>query len=170
MITWTKHDLAEQIGHLRRNGFLKMLEDEAYEAGLAYSYVLAICSRETDCRNVLGDARGGDQHGVGLMQVDIQHDFAREMRDDGTWLTDPRRLVRFACGLLAADLQQVTHSLPTDDPPAAAKITAAAYNCGFRAAWQGHLQGDCDQYTTGHDYGEDILERAKVFQILLDEQ
>lgn len=34
---------------------------------------------------------------------------------------------------------------------------AATYNAGWGQAWDGHLAGNVDMWTTGHDYGERVL-------------
>lgn len=170
MANWTQGELFRQLEWLKTNEHFEMLRQEAHEANQPLAFVLAICSRETNCRNELGDYRDGVPHGVGLMQVDVQHDFARAMRDDGTWITDPRRLVRFACGLLYEDILAVNNAFPDLDEWSLSKVAAAAYNCGLTRAKEAHEAGDCDRYTTGHDYGADVMARMEVFLHLLDQE
>ena len=37
------------------------------------TFFMAIASRETNCINELGDFQHGEFHGVGIIQIDIQH-------------------------------------------------------------------------------------------------
>jgi hypothetical protein len=41
-------------------------------------------------------------------------------------------------------------------------VAVAGYNAGLGGALNGARRGDPDAFTTGHDYGRDVLERAHV--------
>src|SRR5262249_26410841 len=139
----------------------------AWQHALPVAFVVAIASRETNCHNVLGDYRDGVPHGVGLMQVDIQHGLARQMRDDGLWVKEPDKLIDYACGMLW-DLRQHVEAIEPDvDEGSALRMTAAAYNAGWEGMLRGHAEGNCDRHTTGQDYGADVLRRKAVFEAVI---
>lgn len=146
-----------------------MLSQSAQNNQLPVAFFYAIASRETNCKNILGDIRDDGAHGVGIVQIDIQHPIARAARDSGTWQTNPSPLVEFGAKLLAANLVQVQHILPALDANAALKITASGYNCGIGRAIKAasSSSGDSDTYTTGKDYGKDVMARMAIFESLL---
>ncbi len=166
-MTPTSDILRAQLDRLRARSLLAPLQESAGHAGLRLPYVCAIASRETNCRNELGDFRLGEYHGVGLMQIDIQHAYARQQRDSGEWQTHPEKLIGFGCLILAEGLRSIKTKLHDALPLDLLKIAAAAYNCGIGPALAGHAEGDCDRRTTGHDYGHDVMARMSVFATLL---
>src|SRR5436309_2027570 len=93
--TISKKELLKQFHRLQKTGFEDRLATAAAAHGLPAPYVFAIASRETNCVNKLGDKRKGVFHGVGIMQIDIQHPIARDARDDGSWETNPQPLINF---------------------------------------------------------------------------
>jgi hypothetical protein len=115
----------------------------------------------------LGDFQGGEYHGVGMMQIDIQHPIARLARDTGSWHTDPQPLIDFGVNLLADDLIHVKAEFPTFDYIQRLKIIASAYNCGLQPAINGIKIGDSDKFTTGRNYGKDVMSRMKSFATLI---
>jgi hypothetical protein len=74
----TKRELLNQLHSLEHKGFATLLATGAQKHGLSVPYLYAIASRETNCINELGDFRGGEFHGVGIIQIDIQHKIARD--------------------------------------------------------------------------------------------
>lgn len=164
MEAFTLTQAERQVSELQDNGHFEMMVRLSWQHGLPLALVLAVCSRETNCRNILGDYRDGEPHGVGLMQVDIQHGLARRMRDDGLWTREPDKLVDYACGLLWDLRQRVEAIEPGLDEGSALRMAAAAYNCGWERMMAGHERGNCDRYTTGQDYGADVLRRKAVFE------
>ena len=168
MPTPSKDILVTQLRRLRKNGFDLLLTHFGAANGLPTAFLFAIASRETNCQNILGDVQGGQAHGVGIIQIDIQHPIALQARDSGTWQTNPGPLIDFGTTLLAADLIQVKHVLPslsvTND---ALRVAASGYNCGIGKAIQAAGQGDPDKFTTGGDYGRDVIARMTIFQDLL---
>jgi len=168
MPTPSKDQLALQLGHLRNAGFDLLLTQFAAANGLTTPFVFAIASRETNCQNILGDVQKGEAHGVGIIQIDIQHPIALHARDSGTWKTNPGPLIDFGTTLLAANVIQVKHVLPQlTAPNDILRIAAAGYNCGVGRAIQGAGQGDPDKFTTGKDYGQDVIARMNIFEDLL---
>jgi hypothetical protein len=165
----TKRALLNQLHSLEHTGFASRLASGAQGHSLPVPYLYAIASRETNCINELGDFRGGEFHGVGILQIDIQHSIARDARDSGSWKTDPQPLIEFGAGLLASDLEAVRREFPSFSEPQHLKIAASAYNCGLANAVLGAQHGDSDRLTTGHNYGRDVMTRMAIFEELLAE-
>lgn len=163
-----KKPAQEQIARLKIQGCWDAIEASAGKHNLPLAFVCAICSRETNCDNKLGDFRGGVYHGVGVMQIDIQHEIARVAIADRTWKEHPEPLIEFGCALLATTLRQIKTHDPALNEEGWLKFTAAAYNAGWGGAIRGHNEGDCDRYTTGHNYGHDVLQRMDAFQRALE--
>jgi hypothetical protein len=69
---------------------------------------------------------------------------------------------------LAADIIQVKHVLAnviaTNE---ILRVAAAGYNCGIGRAIQAAGQGNPDEFTTGGDYGKDVIARMTIFQDML---
>jgi hypothetical protein len=73
MPTPSKAQLQIQLDRLSSTGFGEMLTQFSQANDLPRSFFYAIASRETNCRNILGDIRDDGPHGVGIVQIDIQH-------------------------------------------------------------------------------------------------
>lgn len=158
----------EQIARLKVQKTWGGIEASAAKHHLPLAFVCAICSRETNCDNKLGDFRGNLYHGVGVMQIDIQHAIAREAIVDGTWKLHPEPLIEFGCGLLDDTLVRIkSHTLGLTGWDYL-KFTASAYNAGWGGAMRGHDEGDCDKFTTGHNYGHDVMERMVCFEAAIE--
>ena len=153
----------EQIARLKIQHCWDAIEASAGKHNLPLAFVCAICSRETNCDNILGDFRGGVYHGVGVMQIDIQHEIAREAIADRTWKEHPGPLIDFGCALLEADSMRAAAILGFEGADLM-RFTAAAYNAGFGGALRGHHEGDCDRHTTGRNYGHDVMQRMLAFE------
>lgn len=156
----TKELAIIEVRRLIEQNCFDPMRKAAFVTGFPLSFVCAIASRETNCRNELGDYRDGEHHGVGVMQIDIQHPIARTMRDNGEWRTNPAPLIDYGCGILEGNIASCRFGLTYLQK---LKIAAAGYNCGFMNALKGHEEGDCDRYTTGGDYGEDVISRMEAF-------
>ena len=81
--SWTLRDIERQLGEAKRQGWTKHFADAGDKFGFSSATLLAIASRETNIKNIIGD--GG--HGYGLMQIDDRSypDFIKS----GDW-KDPR--------------------------------------------------------------------------------
>jgi hypothetical protein len=169
MATPSQAQLQAQLDRLKSTGFADILSQFARANGLPEPYLCAIASRETNCRNILGDIRADGAHGVGVLQIDVQHPIARAARDTGSWITNPEPLIEFGAKLLSANLVQVKQSLPNMSDQDVLKVAASGYNCGIAKAIQAAnaLGGDSDTYTTGHDYGKDVIARMLILAQLL---
>lgn len=168
-MTATRAQLVMQLDNIRHNGLLDLLKAAAEASGLPLSYVVAIASRETNCTNELGDLQGGQFHGVGILQGDIQHPEVKRWRDDGSWKSDPHIVINWCVALLAAGVKEVRAAWAGDiiGGDEVLKCAASGYNCGVERALAGDDAGDSDLHTTGKDYGQDVMARKKVFDQLL---
>jgi hypothetical protein len=162
----TKSELQAELARLRATGLESKLAAQAAAHGLPAALLFAIASRETNCVNCLGDFQQGEAHGVGIVQVDIQHAEARQARDDGSWRTDPDALIAVGAQLLADNLRRVRQEFSALNGDEQMKIAASGYNCGMSAAIAGAREGDSDRHTTGHNYGADVIARMKLFEQL----
>ena len=167
MATPSKAVLRTQLKRLRDTGFAQKLKQQAEARGLTPPFYFAIASRETNCRNILGDIQHGEAHGVGIVQIDIQHQIARKARDTGTWKTNPDPLLEFGAKLLADNIKKAKQKLPNLTAQQQLKAAASGYNCGMVSAINGANQGNSDLHTTGHDYGRDVMARAAIFEELI---
>lgn len=131
------------------------IEKAAAKYNLPPSYIAAVMDRETNGRNILGD--GG--HGHGLMQIDD--------RSHGAWLAshhngmDPAENIDYGASILRDNLNAAHAKGLKGD--AALKFAASAYNAGLGGAERGLAAGNSDAYTTGHNYGSDVLHRMQNF-------
>jgi hypothetical protein len=163
------NNYAQELQKARDRNWFAMFERAANAHNLPLAYILAIASRETNMRNMLGD--GGN--GVGLMQIDIRyHAIARQAKQAGSWQNDPEPLIDYGASLLRGNYDWARTTWPDFGSAANGrgwyKIAASAYNAGRGGARRGVLQGDSDRYTTGRNYGRDVLARQLSFQALLD--
>jgi hypothetical protein len=162
-----EQDIVVQLRRLRQTGFAALLSQQAEANGFTPAFFFAIASRETNCVNELGDIRADGAHGIGIVQVDAQHVVAREARDSGSWQTNPAPLIAFAAQLLAQNIRQARETFPELPGDGQLKIAASGYNCGMGNAIAGQRNGNCDERTTGHNYGADVMARKELFEKLM---
>lgn len=158
---WTKAHLTAQFNRTKLNNWLELFKSMAAKYSWPTSYLLAISSRETNIRQIKGDFRDGIYHGYGLMQVDIKTDpnFCKNWKPEPV-LPSLERGVQILSSKRAYLLQRGI----TDD-----RAFLASYNTGEGNVSKSHSRGlDYDRTTTSHDYGKDVLARARVFQELLE--
>jgi len=168
MPTPAKSQLLIQLQRLRNTGFDDKLEQHATAHGFPTPFFFAIASRETNCRNILGDKQNGVFHGVGIVQIDIQHPIAKTARDTGTWKTNPDPLIDFGAQILASNIKLAKQKFPSLDVEERMKIAASGYNAGMVRAINAQQQfGDSDRPTTLHDYGRDVMKRMAIFADLI---
>ena len=165
----SKTQILTQLRRLRNTGFAPKLEQHATAHGFPTAFFFAIASRETNCQNILGDKQNGVFHGVGIVQIDIQHPIARQARDSGSFKTNPDPLIEFGAQILADNIKRASQKFPSLNTQDHLKIAASGYNCGIERAISGQQQGDSDLRTTGHDYGRDVLSRMSNFEELIAE-
>lgn len=148
-------DLNAQLFRITRAGWIPFFTHAATASNFSSALLVAIGSRETNLRSIKGD--GG--HGFGVMQIDI-----RSFRDYcSKWVPEEvEQNIRFGAEVLSNKMSQVhdraTRKFPTADD--ALHVAVAAYNTGVNAVNSWNAGRDPDEYTTGHDYGRDVMERA----------
>jgi hypothetical protein len=165
------------LGHRR----LDMVSDLAHEGdndGIGAALLLALGSRESNMRNIVGDSG----HGRGWLQIDdrFHHDFLATHRgcDSGSFhpayeSAAPKGRVPtltastiYAIGLLRANMRFArSNGVPEET---AVRFAVAAYNAGPGGALAGFHEGDVDRHTTGRDYSGDVLGRRAAIARSLD--
>jgi hypothetical protein len=174
MPDWNPNDIRNQFKRAQDNDWLDAFSQAAAKYGFTTDVLLAIASRETNMRSILGD--GG--HGHGIMQID-DRSFP-EWCQSGAWQNVPECIDKGASVLAAkrqaiqnGQGQQITVSHTTftgkdnltDDE--LLRTSIAAYNAGMWAYWGLSTSGNPDERTTQGDYSEDTLDRAEVFRNLI---
>ena len=112
--------------------------------------------------------QNGEAHGVGIVQIDIQHKVARDARDSVGWKTDPEPLIAFGGKLLADNIARARAAFGNLGETQSLKIAASGYNCGLGSAINGARHGDSDKFTTHGDYGRDVMTRMAMFDELIE--
>jgi hypothetical protein len=156
-------EVREQFDRARSIGLVDLCRKAERRHHLPRFLLLAVASRETNCRDVVGD--GG--HGRGVFQIDD--------RFHGEWLAEHGAVSEGTVPALPAAADYAARMLATALALAedhelggrgAAKFAAAAYNAGIEGAIEGLRAGDADARTTGHDYGSDVIWRMQAFRKL----
>jgi hypothetical protein len=125
--------------------------------GLPPALLAAVASRESRCGNVLDPTDGtGDGHNAfGIMQVDKRfHEIEGK--------PDPKSQdhINQASGILKGFLAAIVVRFPAQTPERQLQSAVAAYNCGPGAVGS---PDTADTKTTGHDYSNDVWERARFY-------
>jgi len=167
------------LGHRR----LDMVADLAHEGendGIGPALLLAIGSRESNMKNIVGD--GG--HGRGWLQIDdrFHHDFLashRGCRSGSFTPTEPSAAPRglaptltastiYAIGLLRSNMRFArSHGVPE---ATVLRFAVAAYNAGAGGALEGFRAGGVDLGTTGRDYAKDVFARKAAIGRILERE
>lgn len=146
-------------------------------AGRDYNWppalLMAIASRETNMRNIIGDSG----HGFGLMQIDIRSfpDFCHS----GAW-RNPALGIHTGAQVLDQKRTMIEHGVgqhlsvagyPFIGAPLAPaqleQVSVAAYNCGLWSYYAFSKGQSPDRFTTGRNYSADVLSRMEQFEELL---
>jgi peptidoglycan hydrolase-like protein with peptidoglycan-binding domain len=161
----TTRQLQSEVARARGAGLVDPCLAAERRGRLPRGLLVAIASRETNCRNIVGD--GG--HGRGLFQIDD--------RFHGDWLRDhgagaPGAVPSVADGAAyAAQLLSTNYAFGRAKGLRGKKLlkfAVSAYNAGAGGAWKALQEsGDPDAGTTGRDYGADVLERMRAVRGLL---
>lgn len=163
----TLDEARSQFDAAKANGILDDIKQAAEIYAFPVDLLLAIASRETNITNELGD--GG--HGIGVMQIDVRyHPVAQEMLVNGRWKGGPGRLALIKKGASILETNLSGAEAHIHDPKQILRVAVAGYNCGIHNAIVGHYEGDCDAYTTGHNYSADVFARRALFAALLKER
>jgi hypothetical protein len=136
---------------------------------VSFALALAFASRESNCRNIVGD--GG--HGRGIFQLDdrYQQEFLRTHRGCRSGSTMPiykdclakgrvptvyDAAVRM-CQIFEENIDQaITVGIPFGGR---LRVAISAYNAGFTGALAGYRVGNADLHTTNKNYSADVLRR-----------
>ena len=153
----------EQFAHARATGLVTLCHEAERRHALPRALLLAVASRETNCRDVVGDFG----HGRGVFQIDdrFPHDWLAEHGAAFPGETPP---VADAAELAASMLADAIAIARRHELAGAAttRFAASAYNAGLGGALAGLRRGDSDLETTGRDYGADVVARMRTFRRL----
>lgn len=173
---WTVANLTSQFNHIIKldvhgqvwyNGFLRSAKDYALPIGI----LLGVASRETNIQNIIGDSG----HGYGIMQIDVR--YHQSFVSSGVW-KNPNASIAKGAQVLSDFRSQITRFngkkykglvIPRITGQDLTRCSVACYNAGFDAVVQFVEHGNPDLATTGKDYSKDVLERAEVFESLIDQ-
>lgn len=142
-----------QFSLAKRSGLASLLIAGAKKYHLPPEFVLAVGSRETNLRNILGD--GG--HGHGVMQID-DRSHAALLAAHPDWRTKPAPLIDYGCSLLADNLAWAKHRFTGMTARQYLILCADAYNTTQDRVILGFRFGAADAKTTGHNYGHDTVD------------
>lgn len=159
--------IKQHLLRLKDAGFDQILIDLGNKYNLPPTFLFAIASRETNCRNIIGD----EGNGIGLMQIDIRyHEIAKQQKVSGQWESNPEILMDYGASLLAKNLHMAKTKL--DKYPSYIQLYAAAsnYNCGRAITLSSKNGLDSDQCTTGKNYAHDVMLRKSAFDELIQLQ
>jgi Transglycosylase SLT domain len=151
--------LAQQLTRARNNGWIPFFSEAAQKFNFSLPLLIAIASRETNIKNIIGDSG----HGHGIMQIDDRSfpDFTNSDR-----AKDPRQNILKGGEVLSGKRRFLSQKGISGDLLMRASI--AAYNGGegrvFRAINRGR---DVDSVTTQRNYSADVLARSQIFKELL---
>lgn len=155
MATWTRQDLINQYQAAKSSGWIDAFRTAAAHYQIPVEILVAIASRETNMRNILGD--GG--HGHGVMQID-DRSFPQWCAS-GKW-KDPHKAIDMGAWVLSDKIAKAA-KVGKDS----LRVGIASYNAGGNAIQDYLTYKNPDRRTTGHDYSADVLKRAEVFRGLL---
>ena len=166
--------IADQFAYAKAQGWLPYFVKAAKDYEFEPSLLMAIGSRESNLKNIVGD--GG--HGFSLMQIDVRSfpDFCHS----GQW-KNVALAIQKGAQVLDAKRTEIEHGegdhlIVGSSPFVGAKVKSdadltktavAAYNCGLWAFYNYSKGRDPDAFTTGKDYAHDVLARQIQFAALL---
>lgn len=174
MLAWSRRDIERQFSYAKTKDWLKYFKISSKDYLIPNHILLAIASRETNIKNIIGD--GG--HGYGIMQIDDRSfpdwchsggwkDVAAGIQKGALVLDGKREQIRSGQGknLKVGGLSfRGAFNISDED---LLRISLAAYNSGLWAYYSFSRSGNPDARTTGRDYSSDTLRRAQVFLELL---
>lgn len=159
----TPEELRVELARANTSGLVTLCHLAERRHGLPRALMLAVASRETGCRDIVGDFG----HGRGVFQIDdrFHHDWLDRHDAAGPGAVPPlAAAAELAAALLAGGLDVARKQALTDE--AAVKFAAAAYNAGVGGALDGLRRGNPDLATTGRNYGADVVQRMRTFRAL----
>ncbi len=171
MPNWTEHDLHQQYQRAKDGGWIEYFKSAAKDYLFPKELLMAIASRETNMRSIVGD--GG--HGYGIMQIDDRSfpdwchsgawtDIPACIQKGALVLDSKREQIRSGQGkqLTVGGYSFIGKSALTDAE--LQRTAVAAYNSGLWAYYELSQHGDPDGHTTGRDYSGDTYARMTYFE------
>jgi hypothetical protein len=159
----TPEELRVELARAAASGLVTLCHSAEQRHGLPRALMLAVASRETGCRDIVGDFG----HGRGVFQIDdrFHHDWLDAHDAAAPGAVPPfKAAAELAATMLAGGLEVARAQALKD--VAAVKFAAAAYNAGVGGALDGLRRGDPDLATTGRNYGADVVQRMHTFRTL----
>jgi hypothetical protein len=174
MASWTNKNLESQYRRAKDKGWIQNFKSAAAKYEFPAEVMIAIASRETNMRNIVGD--GG--HGYGIMQVDdrsfpdwchsgLWKDVSAGIQKGALVLYSKRETIRSGSGKSLRVGGKAFLGKTNLTSTELLKTAVAAYNSGLWAYYHLTKSGDPDLQTTGRDYSSDTLKRAAFFKTLL---
>ena len=175
----TRRQLQTQFDRVVKLGWLAHFEEAAkITAGyFDVADLIGIASRETNLDPKWLKKAGDGGHGFGLMQIDIRS--FPEFTKSPDW-KDARLGILYGAKVLMEKLHDCLHNqgklVNVKGRTFTAKkvvgsilqhIVIAGYNNGRWPQYAYATDQDIDRFTTGHDYGSDVMQRAAVFRSFL---
>ena len=166
--------LDQQFAYAKAQGWLPAFAQAAKDYDLPEALLMAIASRETNMRNIVGD--GG--HGYGLMQIDIRSfpewvssgawHYAAQVIEKGAQVLD-QKLTQIRAGvgksLHIGGTSFIGHPFSSQEDEL--RCATAAYNAGLWPFYCHSTGKPIDSMTTGHNYSTDVWQRRALFEALL---
>ncbi len=150
--------LGAELLRAKANGWDVAFAQAEHDHGLPAGILPAVASRETNMTDEIGD----DGHGRGLMQIDDRSGgriawLSAHGADSNGGKPDVPAAIDFGANLIEKSLSSGrAHGISGD---ALLKYALSAYNAGDGGSMSGHMAGDSDLHTTGHNYGADVMRR-----------
>lgn len=166
----TAEDLyRKQYDRADKAGYDDAFDKASKKTGIPANILMAVGSRETNMRNIMGD--GG--RGAGLMQVDVGTDAA--FKSSGAWKDAEASIIRGA-EILKEKFDWLTNNagkevsvkgnkftVPKFEGEEKMRVALAMYNSGAWAPYHASKGRSPDFGTTGKDYSADVLKRSEYF-------
>lgn len=170
MPNWTKNDLKRQYTRIAGAGWIDFFKTAGTDYDFDPLLLMAIASRETNIRNIVGD----NGHGYGIMQID-DRSFP-EWCHSGVW-RDPEQAILKGAHVLDGKRTNVQKNqgkkvkfgdktfigAPNLTETEIITIATSSYNCGWWAYYNFSRGNDVDKNSTGKDYSKDVFNRLSVF-------
>lgn len=161
----TPAQVRSSLDRAQKEGLVDIALAAEKKAKLPRGLLLAIASRETHCRNVVGD--GG--HGRGYFQIDDRsHKSFLNRTNAGAGVPPVKEAADYAAALVVGNLDFGRGKTVPESK--LLKFALSSYNCGAGNAIKGFRNGDSDQITANANYGADVLDRLAIVQDWLDKK
>jgi len=158
-VTPSRSILSQQLARARERGWIAFFAEAAQTFNFPVALLIAIASRETNMRNIIGD----NGHGHGIMQIDDRSfpDFTSSPR-----AKDPRQNILKGGEVLNGKRRFLSNKGVSGD--LLMRGSVAAYNGGESRVFTAIKEGrNVDSVTTNRNYSADVLARSGIFRELL---